>query len=592
MSEYTCYGNTEDVEGCNFGKLAVIAPMLERIKLKEIINQHIPADVQAEFDHGTILNLLVAARLYSPVALSSIPEWAEASGADIFWNFPVEKMNDDRFGRSLDAFYQQRHSIMGAVALHVAEEFKVPLGELHYDPTHVLFEGAYDNAVKRDGVVSEQGIRCNATLEPAHITKGRGTDDAPQGSLMIHVGLTTVVDARLGPLPLFGHTIDGNQNGRTGIHEQTALINEFLKLNRTTMISDRGTFSVGHMLRMQDVGHRVICSIPWKDVRDLFDVQRKTLQWKAATFLSIEQQRRREKESSLPQEHYELAVLRHPFHDEATGRDIATRVIFVFSTADQKVVRQQREKQIAKMKAELTQIAASVAIARRGTDQAAISKRIARVFGTKQSAKYFQWELKPLTAVEKAAWLASQQTAVTPAVRGARQPTHRFEWVFDEQLMRADEEYDGYSAMATTVPQSEMSCDAIFSRYKLQNMAEHANHQFKGPLAVRPVFLHSPQRVESLVFLMMIGLTTYFLLQRVYRQNTPEGAPLVEQRTTTEKLLRSFANYTLLVYHRSPFLREVCPTRLTTRQRNILKRLQFSTPAQILSRRLPPRPDG
>ena len=28
-------------------------------------------------------------------------------------------------------------------------------------------------------------------------------------------------------------------------------------------------------------------------------------------------------------------------------------------------------------------------------------------------------------------------------------------------------------------------------------------------------------------------------------------------------------------------LREVCPTRLTIRQRNILKRLNFSTPAQI-----------
>ncbi len=593
MSAYTCYGNSQDVEGCNFGKLAVIAPMLERIKLKEIINQHLPADVQAEFDHGTILNLLFSARFYSPVALSCIPEWAEASGADIYFGMPIEKMNDDRLGRSLDAFYDQRHSIMGTVALHVAEEFKVPLSELHYDPTHVLFEGAYDNAVKRDGVVGDSGIRCNSTLEPAHITKGRGTDDAPAGSLMIHAGLTTVVHPRLGPLPLFGHTIDGNQNGRTGIHEQTALINEFLKINRTTMISDRGTFSIGHMLRMHDVGHRVICSVPWNDVRELFDAKRKTLNWKLATFLSIEQHRRREKESSLPQEHYDLAVLKHEFQDDASGRKIAARVIFVFSTADQKVVRKQREKQIAKIKAELTQIAASVAIGRRGTDQAAISKRIARVFGTKQAAKYFQWELKALTPAEKKACLASQQkTAATPAVRGARQPTHRFEWSFDESLMLADEEYDGYSAMATTVPQPEMSGDAIFSRYKLQNMAEHANHQFKGPLAVSPVFLHSPQRVESLMFLLMIGLTTYFLLQRVYRENTPEDAPLVDQRTTTEKLLRSFANYTILVYHRSPFLREVCPTRLTTRQRNILKRLNFPTPAQILSRRLPPRPDG
>ena len=81
------------------------------------------------------------------------------------------------------------------------------------------------------------------------------------------------------------------------------------------------------------------------------------------------------------------------------------------------------------------------------------------------------------------------------------------------------------------------------------------------------------------------------ILQRVYRQNTPLNAPVKERRTTTETLLRAFATYTVLVYHRSPFLREVCPTRLTTRQRNILNRLNFSTPAQILSRRLQRLPD-
>ena len=210
------------------------------------------------------------------------------------------------------------------------------------------------------------------------------------------------------------------------------------------------------------------------------------------------------------------------------------------------------------------------------------------------AANFFQWDLKLLTPAREDChgWLSRQTSGTKPAVRGAGKVTHRFEWSFDEALMLAAAEDDGYSAMVTTVPEPEKSVDEIFSRYRLQNYVEHANHQFKGPLAIRPLFLHSPKRVESLVFLMMIGLTTYFLLQRMYRQNTPEDAPLVEQRTTTEKLLRSFADYTLLVYHHSPFLREVCPTRLTTRQRNILKRLNFSTPAQILSRRLPPRPDG
>ena len=537
MNTFTCHGESQDVQGCNLGKLAVIAPMLERIKLKEIINQHIPADEQAEFDHGSILSLMLAARLYSPVAMSNIPEWAEKSGADIYFGIPIEKMNDDRLGRSLDAFFDQRHSILGAVALHVAEEFKIPLSELHYDPTHVLFEGAYTDAVKRDGVVGENGIRSNDTLEPAHITKGRGTDDAPQGARMIHVGLLTVIDEKLGPLPLFGHTIDGNQNGRTGIHEQMALVDEFLTLSRTTMISDRGTFSVGHMLRMHDVGHRVICAAPWDDLKSLFSTHREMLQWNQASFLSIEQHRRRDESSGLPQEHYELAVVDHVFRDKTSGRSIDARVIFVFSTADRKAIRVQREKQIVKMTAELTQIAVSVSVGRRGTDRAAISKRIARVFGSKDAAKFFQWDLKPLTPEEK-------------------------------------------------------SVDEIFSRYRLQNYVEQANHQFKGPLAIRPLFLHSPKRVESLVFLMMMGLTTYFLLQRTFRQNTPKDAPQVEKKTTSEKILRTFETYTILVYDHSPFLREVCTTRLTQRQLSILNRLNFPTPSQTLRQRLPPRPDG
>ena len=94
------------------------------------------------------------------------------------------------------------------------------------------------------------------------------------------------------------------------------------------------------------------------------------------------------------------------------------------------------------------------------------------------------------------------------------------------------------------------------------------------------------QRVESLAFLMMIDLTTYFLLQRVFRQNTPLDATVKERLTTTVTLLRSFATYTILVFHRSPFLCQVCPTRMTTCQPNILNRLNFTTPAQILSRRL------
>ena len=251
MAAFTWYGNQTETEACRFGALAVIFPLIQRMNVIQIINQHCPADPQAEYDYGSILSLLMAARLYSPVALSNVGEWAQDSGADILWDIPPEKLNDDRLGRSLDAFFKERHSILAHLALHAAREFDVPLQEMHYDPPHLLFTGEYENAQAREGVIdrsdkepteqprtkkqkkqpneTKETIRSDSDLAAAHITKGRATDDAPKGSVMVHAGICTMVD-EFGPLPFFGHTVDGNQNGRTAVDEQLGLIRKHLQL--------------------------------------------------------------------------------------------------------------------------------------------------------------------------------------------------------------------------------------------------------------------------------------------------------------------------------------------------------------------------
>lgn len=580
----TWYGNQSESEACRFGSLAVIYPLIERMNIVQIINQHIPADPQAEFDYGTTLSLLMAARLYSPMALSNVADWAKESGADILWNMAPEKINDDRLGRGLDAFFEQRHSILAHLALDVSREFKVPLNEIHYDPTHLLFTGAYEDAQPREEMIDRTGkkehIRSNEELGPAHITKGRSTDDAPKGSQMVHVGLCTYVD-EFGPLPFFGHTVDGNQNGRTAVDEQLALMRKHLKLQEITMMSDRGTYSVGHLLRLKAEESHGICSAPWGEFKELFDKHRRKLMWKQASYLSLEQQRRRKTNSELPQEHYDLAVLRHRLKDDDTKKEIDCRVIFVFSTADQKVVRKQRQKHIDQIREGLMKTQANVARGGPFSDEKSVTRRITRLFGEKQAAKYFSWKMVKLTKRE--------QSKLPKPGRGAHLAAHRFEFTFDEKAVKQDEQDDGYSVIVTTVPQNKGSADALFTRFKQQNYSEHVNGRFKGPLAVRPVFLHTPQRVEALVFLMIAVLMMYYLLQRLYRQTVPDDASDKERRTTARTILAAFSSYTLLIHH-TRLGREVQPTRLTTRQREILQQLGFASPAKILSKQLPRRP--
>ena len=110
----TWYGNQIDAEGAAVGSLAVIAPLLQQMGVAEIIDQHVPVDEQAEFGHGEILSLLIAARIYSPVALSRVSAWTLESGADVLWQIPADKFNDDRLGRALDAIDDVRHSLLRA----------------------------------------------------------------------------------------------------------------------------------------------------------------------------------------------------------------------------------------------------------------------------------------------------------------------------------------------------------------------------------------------------------------------------------------------------------------------------------------------
>ncbi len=573
----TWYGSQSAAQSCNFGALAVIWPLLERMQVASIINQHLPADPQAEFDHGRILTLLMAARLYSPVALVNVPNWAAESGADILWDIPAEKLNDDRLGRSLDAFFTQRHSIMASIALHVASEFGLPLSQLHYDPTHIVLHGAYETSQARDDLQADDRVRSDDTLDPAHITTGRPMNDAPKDVRLIHAGLCTLVD-ELGPLPVFGHTVGGNQNGHTAVAEQLALIRKHLKPPTLTMISDRGTFSVGHLLRLQEAGYDALAAAPWNDFRGLFDEHRAKLQWEQASYLSIEQQRRRT-QGSLPKEHYELAVLPHELTERSSGRTIACRVIFVFSTADQKVAQKNREKSVETLRQGLQKIAKSVADGRRNTDPTSIARRVGKLFGKRQAAAYFRYEMILLDETERDNWAPQ---------RGCKRPEHRFEFTYDELVAQRDTDYDGYAVLVATASESQ-SVDVLFTKYKQQCYSELANHELKTPLAVHPVFLKSPRRVEALVFLLMLTLTFYFLIQRLYRQNVANDASTKERRTTTETILRAFNSYTLIL-NRTRLGREVQPTRLTTRQRQILGQLGFRTPAQILSGRLPRAP--
>jgi Domain of unknown function (DUF4277)/Transposase DDE domain len=571
----TWHGPAAAADVINVGPLALIHPLLDRLGVAAVIDQHLPPDPQLEYSHGRVLSLLLAARLDRPTALMNVADWADESGASLLWGIPADKLNDDRLGRALDAFFDHRHSVMAGVTARALAWADLGLDRIHFDTTHVTFYGGYESSRPRPAAGA--GFIGDDTLAPAHITHGYLTD-----ARMIQVGVAAVVD-HLGAVPVLAHCLDGNRNGHTAVADQFALLRHHLPLPAgLLMVSDRGTLSADHLARLHRHGSHVLCAAPWNDYRAAYDAHEHTLVWREATFRSREQHRRRDTGSTLPREHYDLAVRPHGWTDPQTTAAIPGRLIFVRSTAAAAEERDRRGRNIDRIRAGLERLAAKLLRGHPCSTPASIQRQIARLMGHRSAAAFFHWELPALTDAE--------QAALPRPRKGFKRPSHRLAWRLDEAAALAAARYDGLSVLATTAPLTD-SADGLFTKYKEQNYVERLHHQWKTPLAVRPVFLKSPRRVEALVCLLQIALQAHQVLERIYRQRVAATEPAAVRRTTAETLLRRFRVCGLLV-RQEPIGRVACAVRPNARQREVLSRLGFPTVAQTLAAALPAVPTG
>jgi hypothetical protein len=556
----------------NLGALALLRPLIDKLDIAAIIDRHIPTD--AEYSHGTVLAVLLAARLHCPTALVNVADWASEHGVEYLWNIPPEKLNDDRLARALDAFFEKRHSILADITHEVLRFTGLSLQSGHFDVTHLVLYGTYEPSAPRPQNSLERLIE-DLRQSPAHICRGYLTRYK-----MLQLGITSVVDD-LGPVPVACHLFDGNRNGHTGIKEQYHLLRHFLQLPEGfLLVSDRGTCSAEHLARLRQHNHYAICAGQWQDYSPLFDQHASRLLWHKASYLSREQQRRRTTTSSLPLEEYRLAVVAHQLLDPFKNEPFDCRVIFVHSSAAEQECRQRREKNIAIIKAGLDEIAKKLERAHPTTTPESVTRQITRLLGKKAAATHFRWQLVPLTEAEIA--------ALPPPKKGFRRQTHRLEYSFDEASAQAESRHDGIFALITTAPLTS-SADALFTQYKRQTYVERGHHELKTPLAVTPIFLKTPERVEALISLLFVALQAYMTLERRYRQSVAADATPQDRRMTAERILRKFRVCGVAVQERD-YGELISAAQLSSEQRRILKQLSLPTPAQLLTKIHDPPP--
>src|SRR6266496_2888702 len=196
-----------------------------------------------------------------------------------------------------------------------------------------------------------------------------------------------------------------------------------------------------------------------------------------------------------------------------------------------------------------------------------VEKRVARVVGPK---------IEPLLVVTVGKTRASKSKPSKPTLAWRRNPA----------AIAAAARLDGLYALATNLPDRPdrpLTAQDVLDTYKDQWIAEQRNRDAKRPtqLRVRPIFLHTDQRIQALfgvigIALLIFGLIEADLCRALPADDPPLPGLLPEGRTakpTARNILVAFEHLALTHTANGPVLDRLAPT-----QRQILALLDIPLP--------------
>jgi phosphoglycolate phosphatase-like HAD superfamily hydrolase len=441
------------------GALPVVAKLADRLGLVEAVDRFCPIRSVADYTHGQVLLALVANRLTHPRPLSSFEDWGEDFAVAETLGIAACKLNDDRLGRTLDALAERLPEVLNLVARRAIERFGISLAELHWDLTHLAFTGSYEAQEERY----------------PRVRKGR----TPAQTIVrqVRTGLLVSED---GAVPLLAESFDGNREDTTSVEPALARLDALrgaLPAERPPLVvGDSKLLSAANVRAFEQRGLRFLCP------------HRKDAPMKRR--LAALEEERLEPLAYRPERHKQGPPRYLACAQELALAGSMLRALFVLSLDDRDAARAQRERQLARAGEELDKLNHGVPAYGRSAEE-----------------------------VERRARAILERRRVDPLVRltvGERDGYPQALLEPDPDAIAAAERLDGRYCLVSN--DDTLSADELFAAYKRQHLVEGRFADFKGPLAVRPVFLHSNRRIAALVGVISLALLLYGLVERTVRR--------------------------------------------------------------------------
>ena len=454
------------------GSLPVIADFCERLDIRGIVDRLCPVRDLAIVTHGQVIEALIANRLTSPQPLLHVEDWAREWAVPEVFGIDPGVLNDDRIGRGLDAIAPALAQIIGSVGLQAIERFGIDVSRIHWDMTSISLFGDYDQL--------DEGFAAPSYGHP----KDRRVD-----LKQIQTGLGVTSD---GGIPIFHRAFDGRAGEVNQVVGAMESLRSMCGPRRFLLVGDSKLISFGNVTSMTAAGVTFIA--PASKVYVDADALRaaKTMTCTAVDYIA-------DRDRAKPADargRYRVAedtwAMSPPKAHK--GEPIELRRVFVWSSADAVAAATSRAKKLDRARIDLDSLTRGL----RGRYYATAAKIQAR-----------------LTVIANKRRVGDYLRS-TIGVDADERPT--LDWHFDQAALDHEAAADGWYCLLTNLDPTDADAGEVLTRYKGQEVVERRYGNFKGPLAVAPIFLQNNRRIEALLSVICLALLIFCLIERNVRR--------------------------------------------------------------------------
>lgn len=485
------------------GALPVLLPILEQLGIRDLVNHHAaPAGAQcADLDPGLVTLLLVLNRLLAPASLVHVETWLGATILPDLLGIDATQVNDDRLARTLDTLVPHLDALWQDLIVAAIGAFELDLSQLCYDLTSVSFCGDYQDAEL--------------------VRYGYSRDHRPDRK-QLELATTTTVEAGV---PIDYRVLAGNVADRTTPVENLARLQHLLALlpprasteDAPLVISDRAMLTTEALIAYRDRGLHCLGpldpALGQGAVRQLMEAV--TVEELAGARLTY-RPARADRDPDWAPYHGVQRSLDLPQPDPAQpARSI--HALVVWSPAKARLDAQLRTTHLTTLEDALTDLASKLG-KRPYTTLSAVEQRVATLLRRHPARAYLTVEVRGGT----------EEVPVT------------LRWERREDVLAEAARVDGRYVLGTTDP--TLDAEAILRRSKRRDVPEKRFATVKGPLAVRPVYLHKADHVRALVCCTMAALLVFALLELLLQraQIDRSGRALLAQFTALSVVVLVF----------------------------------------------------